>query len=257
MKIVTLFKLIYLKYFGSTHREKDYSSFVLAERLANIIYPKFSCTDYAKIWLKDHNFFEYYEFYEKDHNPAFVGKYYRSADRKYFLNSLLSLVEHLPGDTAECGVYYGATSHLICESIKNTAKTHYAFDSFEGLSRPSTQDGEYWHSNDLTSNEDSVRQNLFPYSHNLKICKGWIPDSFQIIGSQQFCFLHIDVDLYQPTLDALQFFYPRMVKQGIIICDDYGSEFCPGAKKAFDEYFSNKPEQIVHVPTCQAFIIKQ
>ena len=48
-----------------------------------------------------------------------------------------------------------------------------------------------------------------------------------------------------------------MVKDGIIVCDDYGFSTCPGAKQAFDEFMKGKPEPIVHVPTGQCFIIKK
>jgi hypothetical protein len=68
--------------------------------------------------------------------------------------------------------------------------------------------------------------------------------------------VHIDVDLYQPTLDSIRFFYPRLAPGGIILCDDYGYSSCPGAKGAFDEYMKDRPEKIIHAPTGQAFIIK-
>ena len=48
--------------------------------------------------------------------------------------------------------------------------------------------------------------------------------------------MHINVDLYEPTKDSLDFFYPRLVKNGVIICNDYGSCKFPGAKKAVDEF---------------------
>jgi hypothetical protein len=173
------------------------------------------------------------------------------------LNSLLSLVEHLPGDTAECGVYHGATSDLICKKFQHQQKIHYAFDSFEGLSQPLGMDGSYWHTGDLKASEDIARKNLAPYQEKVKFYKGWIPERFAEVVSNVFCFIHIDVDLYEPTLESLKFFYPKLVSGGIILCDDYGFSTCPGAKLAFDEYMSDKPEKIVHVPTGQAFILKR
>ena len=48
------------------------------------------------------------------------------------------------------------------------------------------------------------------------------------------------MDLYKPITDTLEFFYPKLVKGGIIICDDYNSTQFPGAKRAWDEFFKDK-----------------
>ena len=80
--------------------------------------------------------------------------------------------------------------------------------------------------------------------------EGWIPDRFGDVAETRFCFVHLDVDLFQPTRDSLGFFYPRMVDGGLIVCDDYGFETCPGARRAVDEFFADRPEPIgVHLPT--------
>jgi len=70
-------------------------------------------------------------------------------------------------------------------------------------------------------------------------------------------FVHIDVDLYQPTLAALEYFYPRLAAGGIIVCDDYGSLSFPGAYKAVEEFSRKYNEPILRFTTCQAVIIKE
>ena len=63
--------------------------------------------------------------------------------RKWMLYQLLRLIEHVPGDTAECGVWRGASSYLICQANEKNPhhqRIHYCFDSFEGLSAPGTED---------------------------------------------------------------------------------------------------------------------
>jgi hypothetical protein len=84
---------------------------------------------------------------------------------------------------------------------------------------------------------------------------GWIPERFTDVAERRFCFLHLDVDLLQPTHDALEFFYPRMVPGGVILCDDYGFETCPGARLAVDGFFASRPEPVVHLPTGQGLVI--
>ena len=86
--------------------------------------------------------------------------------------------------------------------------------------------------------------------------RGWIPERFAEVADRRFAFVHIDVDLYQPTLDSVAFFYQRLVPGGIIVCDDYGFTTCPGATRAMDEFMADKPEHIVHLPTGQGVIFR-
>jgi len=223
--------------------------FRIAEDLCALIYPKYKFSEFARIWLEDEAFFRYYTAVQDPGN-------FHSADRKFFLRSLLNLVHSLPGDTAECGVYKGASSILICEAVAGQGKLHHLFDSFEGLSRPGARDGVYWKAGHLAVDEKPAAALLARFDF-VRVHKGWIPENFPKVAERNFCFVHIDVDLEQPTRDALAFFYSRVVPGGVILCDDYGFSTCPGAKQACDEFMADRPERIVHAPTGQAFIVKR
>ena len=67
--------------------------------------------------------------------------------------------------------------------------------------------------------------------------------------------VHVDVDLYEPTLASLAFFYPRMNPGGVMVCDDYGFTTCPGATKAVDEFLHDKPEKMIALPNGGGFFI--
>jgi O-methyltransferase len=54
-----------------------------------------------------------------------------------------------------------------------------------------------------------MHETLAPFKAEVR--KGWIPDVFSAAEAETFCFVHIDVDLYEPTLESMRFFYPRMV----------------------------------------------
>lgn len=182
-----------------------------------------------------------------------------NSDRHWMLSELLKLVTDLTGDTAECGVFKGASSYLMALANQNslTQRTHHIFDSFAGLSLPSLQDGNFWSQGDLSCSMEIVKQNLSQFPPNsIKYYPGWIPDRFSELDDSLFSFVHIDVDLYKPTFDSLAFFYPRMLSGGIILCDDYGFTSCPGATAAFDEYLSNKPEPLIALSSGGAFLIK-
>jgi hypothetical protein len=59
--------------------------------------------------------------------------------------------------------------------------------------------------------------------------------------------LHLDVDLYEPTLAALKAFYPLVVKGGLVVFDEYGLVEWPGESKAVEEYFG------ADLPTLEKF----
>lgn len=231
-------------------KNDKFSRYLLAEKAASIIYPPYKFSDYGRLFVEDNKFLHYYE--------KLVGKdNYHSIDRKYTLNQLMKLTTKVAGDTAECGAYAGASSYLICQNIADLNKSHHIFDSFEGLSKPADADGEHWKKGDLSSAEDKIRQNLSEFDF-VSYYVGWIPDTFYTkeLKNKEFSFVHIDVDLHQPTLDSLKFFYEKLNPGGIILCDDYGFIQCPGAKLAMDTFFEDKPEEIVTLPTGQGFIIK-
>jgi hypothetical protein len=94
----------------------------------------------------------------------------------------------------------------------------------------------------------------FPFVH---LYKGWIPERFPEVTDNQFSFVSIDVDLFQPTLDSLEFFFPRLIKGGIIYFDDYGGKTFVGAKAAVDQYLDGKSvELFVRMPYASAFLKK-
>ncbi len=183
-------------------------------------------------------------------------------DRCFTLHKIAAAAAGLDGDLAECGCRQGKSTRFILAGLGiESEKTIHIFDSFEGLSAPTGKDklisgNSAWKPNALATAEDVLVNNLQMYEHMIAIYKGWIPDRFAEVADKKISMVHIDVDLYEPTIESLKFFYPRMVSRGVIICDDYGSVSCPGAKKAFDEFFADKPELLIELPTVQALVVK-
>jgi O-methyltransferase len=196
-------------------------------------------------------------------------------DKNFNLFQLAQRVREFPGDTAECGVYRGKTSFLICAvNQQKPSYRHHVFDSFQGLSQPGPEDLAFgvnnnlmgvtkddiepWEPHDWQAGLDVVKNNLRAFDF-VEYYPGWIPERFSDVGADvRFSFVHIDVDLYQPAYDSLVFFYERVVPGGILICDDYGYANSPGVRKAFNEFIVDKPERrVTHLTTGQGFIIKQ
>lgn len=227
----------------------EFGRYQAAEALTIAVYPRYKFSEYGRIFLDDEPFLEYYRRFMDPGN-------WHSLDRRYTLRELLKLVSHLPGDAAECGAHRGFSSYLICEALQGTDAIVHLFDSFEGLSQPEARDGDYWQRGSLTSAEEVLHETLAGFD-NYRAYKGWIPTRFEEVSNRRFRFVHIDVDLYQPTYDSLAFFYPRVERGGIVLLDDHGFRSCPGARAAADAYMSDKPEPIALLPTGQGFFVKR
>ena len=193
-------------------------------------------------------------------------RYYSLYQMAEFVASNKKLLNY---DIAECGVWKGQSAYIISTIFKKNGfkKKFNIFDSFEGgLSKKSNSDENL--TRKLSANEivdeskifsstiDEVSKNLssFPF---VLFYPGWIPFSFKSVKSSKYSFVHIDVDLYQPTIDSLNYFWNLLVIGGVIVIDDYGSSQFPGATKAVDDFLKNKKIfQFYKVPMGSCFIIK-
>jgi O-methyltransferase len=184
---------------------------------------------------------------------------------QFFLQTL-----DLPGSIAECGCWKGLSSYIICQYIKAEdgrfkGENYHIFDSFEGLNTPTGSDQlpELTIKNlqskfgtvtgAFQADLRHVKQTLIDFPR-LKFHKGWIPDSLSTVPEQQYRFVHVDVDLYEPTLGAVAYFFPKLVPGGLIVCDDYGSLAWPGARRAIDEYCQRQGLRPLLLSTGQAVL---
>lgn len=74
----------------------------------------------------------------------------------------------------------------------------------------------------------------------VRFIQGYIPDSLQKFDGSPIAFLNLDLDLYQPTLDSLNYFFKYLLPGGVVLLDDYNGDSAekkwPGVKKAVDEF---------------------
>jgi hypothetical protein len=245
-----MIKIIYLLFLAALRPNDKLLRFKLLRRFGKSVMPEYRFHWPQIDWWEDEYFNSYLTRFDEMGSP--------NVEQRWMIYQLLRLTEQVSGDTAECGVYKGATSWLICMHNRSTAsatRTHFMFDSYSGLSSPTSSDGSHWTEGDLSYNVDKVRDNMTGLEH-FELLQGWIPERFSEVEDRNFSFVHIDVDLYQPTLDSIAFFYSRMNKGGIIACDDYGLTSCPGATKAIDEFLADKPEKMIQNSCGGGFMVK-
>jgi O-methyltransferase len=176
---------------------------------------------------------------------------------------LRTIIEkNIEGDFVELGVYKGTTAKLM-HYYAPERKLHL-FDTFEGFTERSViqEQKNTWSSVSASNFSDTtlekVRHYISAQNQNVSFYKGYfpetIPDNFDAL---KFAFVHLDVDLYEPTFKGMEYFYPRMSRGGIMLVHDYNAWL--GARMAVDAFFADKNEIPVPMPdkSGSALIVKQ
>jgi Macrocin-O-methyltransferase (TylF). len=162
----------------------------------------------------------------------------------------------VPGDFAEVGVFRGGGARVLRE-VKGD-RTLHLFDTFAGMPETDpTRDTMHKAGDFADASLESVQRYLG--TEGIRYYPGFFPAT--TVGHEQtlarFAFVHLDVDIYQSTLDSLRFFYPRLSPGGMIVTHDYSAQSCPGVAAAYEEYFADKPERVLPIWDSQAVVLKQ
>jgi O-methyltransferase len=177
-----------------------------------------------------------------------------SSDRCYVLYSLARQAAQLAGEWWECGVYKGGTAMLLgslIEQIRPPSPIRLRlFDTFVGMPQTDPERDLHQQGDFADTDEQSVRSRV-PYAF-ASLHKGLIPESFTGLESARIALAHIDVDIYSSITSCCEFIYPRMLGGGFMVFDDYGFPTCPGARQAVDEFFAERREVPLVLPTGQS-----
>jgi len=173
-----------------------------------------------------------------------------SADEAYMIRCAVLSTAKVEGDLAEVGVFRGTSAKVICEA-KGDRRLHL-FDTFEGLPPASRFDAGF-QAGQYACSLESVRDYLKDFP-SVQFYKGYFPVTGEPVKSLSFAFVHLDVDLFESTVAALAFFYPRMNSGAILISHDYVA--FAGVRKAFDGFFEHKPEPVIELSGNQCLVVK-
>jgi O-methyltransferase len=189
--------------------------------------------------------------------------------RFYSTFQMAAYAARLPfGDVIECGCWHGhstlAIATLLAEQ-KFSGRFH-VFDSFEGgLSDFGVKDESSFRLSEeekraqieqFRSGFESVRSLTARFGF-VDLHRGWIPQSFESFQPGPVRFLHVDVDMYEPTKASLEFFWDHVTPGGCIVIDDYNHAIFEGATRAVDEFLATRvPRLFYSVPFGSAYIIK-
>jgi hypothetical protein len=185
-----------------------------------------------------------------------------SHNRLYVFWQVASNVARVPGAIAEIGTYKGGSAYFIARAAAMFAGVEvpmHVFDTFEGHPQAAISDHDVYQKRGKfsgTSYED-VREYLSPFPQ-LQVHKGDIVALLPSLTESAYRFVHIDTDLYQPTVACLDYFGARLSPGGVIVVDDYASPKCPGVPKAVLEYLERVTDyQVWDLRTEQLMLVKQ
>ena len=195
--------------------------------------------------------------------------------RRIFQYEMFMKTISLSGNIVECGVATGATLALFKNLQKefNCSRKIQGFDSFEGFSPAADEDGVFFAARQDDYNRryktltlDYVRQNLIDLGAqnsgdtDTSLIKGWIPQSFEFYDGSPVSLMNVDVDIYEPTKATLEFFWPLLQENGIMLLDEYDFdrdlEKFPGSKNAVDEFCKAKNISVTKHYTGKSYITK-
>jgi O-methyltransferase len=159
------------------------------------------------------------------------------------------------GAVAELGVYRGGGAKLMC-TFKDGLPLHL-FDTFAGMPQIDGSIDRHRTGDFSDANLESVKEYLSDFG-SVHLHPGFFPDTTAELPAHiDFCFVHLDADIYESTLSGLQYFYPRLKTGGVLISHDYGAASCPGVRRAFDEFFAETDEDVVPLWDTQAMVKKR
>jgi O-methyltransferase len=156
---------------------------------------------------------------------------------------LAAKARDVPGDFAEIGVFRGAAFCKVAELASIQGRHAHAFDSFFGMGEPSAADGTAYPKGrfDIGGPDEFVRlmTKAGVVRESYDIWPGYVPACFAgVPDTLRFAFVILDVDHYQPTVDALRWLPARINDRGILALDDYLPKTETMASKAIKEFLA-------------------
>jgi len=191
------------------------------------------------------------------HSLSFLSRK-RKIDKNYMDYIRLATLElvaeevnskNIPGAVAELGVYKGKFARYINQYFPS--RKLYLFDTFEGFNSAdiNTELQNGFSSGEQNFSNTSIAEvlNRMPFRDQCIIKQGYFPQSAEGL-EENFAFVSIDTDLYDPIYNGLYYFYPRLLKGGYIFIHDYNNDGYKGAKEAVDKFCTENGINKVPLP---------
>lgn len=161
--------------------------------------------------------------------------------------ALLEIANAAPeGDYLEIGTHRGESAKVIFK-LMDPSRTLFCIDTFEGfvdsdlVAEKHINPASTWQpGNFLDTSPEYVSTYVGDGTPplNFKPIKGWFPDSYKGLENYSWRFIHLDMDLYEPTKIGLEVLWPQLVPGGVMVFHDFDNLSFPGVKIAVNDFFA-------------------
>jgi hypothetical protein len=147
----------------------------------------------------------------------------------------------------ECGVGDGLTAYFACAEAEHVVGRSYILHAFDTWAQVATDSATQTYDNisleRTQRNLDGLNVNYHP---------GPIPETLDASAPATVDYLSIDLNAAAPTIEALDFFVPRLSSRGVVLFDDYGFAAYEDTRRAVDRFFEGRRGVLMQLPTGQA-----
>jgi hypothetical protein len=171
------------------------------------------------------------------------------------------VANRIPGDIVECGVWKGGSMMAAAKALlaqKSQDRDLYLFDTFAGMTAPSSKDKSNLERKSTQESFESMRapdgtckwcyssleetqRNLSSVGYStqkLRFIKGPVEETIPKNAPEQIALLRLDTDFYESSKHEMEHLFPRLVRGGVLLLDDYGH--WEGQRLAVDEYLKEQ-----------------
>jgi O-methyltransferase len=166
------------------------------------------------------------------------------------------------GDFVECGVSTGIVSRAVAHytDFGRQQKRYWLIDTFEGipLQQASTAELSLARSKNDRHYYDCYRdvKDHFSRYGNVEVVRGRVPEILDTLDIAAVAFLHIDMNIAEPEVQAIHHFWDKLTPGAAVVFDDYASMAHQAQKKALDAFAASRGFSILSLPTGQGLALK-
>ena len=141
-------------------------------------------------------------------------------------------INHVPGDYLEFGLWRGKTfsyAYRMMHRYRRGDMKLWGFDSFQGLPETGDHPDNIWYKGQFACTRpefESILRDRGFRRENMNLWEGFYSESLNDATHRRFsgrkaAIVYIDCDLYDSTIQVLDFVQPYLVDGSIICFDDY------------------------------------
>jgi len=181
--------------------------------------------------------------------------------RCHELWDLVTETRDVPGAILEVGVWRGGTGALLAARALQLGIEDcvYLCDTWTGVVKTGAVDTYYRDGKHDDATLEIVERLVNDLGLRNVVClQGIFPDeTAERVVDNAFRLCHIDVDVYQSAKDVLEWVWPKLSDNGIVVFDDYGFPACPGVTQLVNEQRRREDRLVIHNLNGHGLVVKR